>query len=105
MGIEKFIYIGEMGWVIVFNSFYGLGGLKVIDEYKFVIYYKCMWEWIDEDGISCFYFEVFDENWKDVGNLGGFENYFGLFMIDGKVKYVFWDMVDVGVFKGLGCGG
>ena len=64
-----------------------------------------MREWTDEDGISCFYFEAFDENWKDAGNPGGSENHFGLFTIDGKAKYALWDMVDAGVFKGLGRGG
>ena len=64
-----------------------------------------MREWTDEDGISCFYFEAFDENWKDAGNPGGSENHFGLFTIDGKAKYALWDLVDAGVFKGLGRGG
>ncbi len=46
----------------------------------------------------------FDENWKDAGNPGGSENYFGLFTIDGKAKYALWDQVDEGVFEGLGRG-
>ena len=31
----------------------------------------------------------------------GSENHFGLFTVDGKAKYVLWDMVDRGVFEGL----
>lgn len=93
-GVDKLIYIGEMGWVSFFNGYYGIEGFKVIDEYKEGIYYYFLCEWINKEGIFCFYFEVFDENWKDVGNFGGLENYFGLFMIDGKVKYVLWDLVD-----------
>ncbi|MCI4648704.1 glycosyl hydrolase family 17 protein [Phaeodactylibacter sp.] len=105
LGIEKPIHIGETGWATASNSFYGPGGSKATDEYKSAIYHKRMREWTDEDGISCFYFEAFDENWKDAGNPGGSENHFGLFTIDGKAKYALWDLVDAGVFKGLGRGG
>ena len=55
--------------------------------------------------MSCFYFEAFDEPWKDAQNSGGSENYFGLFTADGKAKYVLWDLVDKGVFEGLTRGG
>ena len=99
LGIEKPIHIGETGWATASNSFYGPGGSKATDEYKSAIYHKRMREWTDEDGISCFYFEAFDENWKDAGNPGGSENHFGLFTIDGKAKYALWDMVDAGVLK------
>ena len=52
--------------------------------------------------ISCFYFEAFDEPWKDpTGNSNGSENHFGLFTVEGKAKYALWDSVDNGVFKGL----
>ena len=63
-----------------------------------------MRKWTAEKGISCFYFEAFDEIWKDAPNPGGSENHFGLFTIDGKAKYALWDLVDDGVFKGLGRG-
>ena len=64
-----------------------------------------MRDWTNKMGISCFYFEAFDENWKDAENPGGSENYFGLFTIQGQAKYALWDLVDKGVFKGLGRGG
>ena len=51
--------------------------------------------------LLCFYFEAFNEPWKDAGNPNGSENHFGLFTVDGKAKYPLWDMVDQGVFKGL----
>jgi hypothetical protein len=57
--------------------------------------------WTNESGISCFYFEAFDENWKDAQNPLGSENHFGLITLDGKAKYALWDLVDKGVFKGL----
>ena len=74
------------------------------DEYKSALYYRLMRDWTEEAGISCFYFEAFDETWKDAENPGGSENHFGLFTIEGKAKYVLWDLVDQGVFEGLGRG-
>jgi hypothetical protein len=65
------------------------------------LYYNAMRHWTAQEGMSCFYFEAFDENWKDIVNPDGSENYFGLFTINGKAKYVLWDMVDKGVFNGL----
>ena len=55
--------------------------------------------------MSCFYFEAFNENWKDDKNPKGSENFFGLFTIDGQAKYALWDLVDNGNFKGLTRGG
>jgi hypothetical protein len=60
-----------------------------------------MREWTNTEGISCFYFEAFNEQWKDAHNPEGSENHFGLFTIDGKAKYPVWDLVDKGIFKGL----
>ncbi|HKL91171.1 MAG TPA: hypothetical protein VJ880_08315, partial [Allomuricauda sp.] len=57
--------------------------------------------WTAEAGVSCFYFEAFNEPWKDSHNPKGSENHFGLFTVDGKAKYTLWEMVDQGVFKGL----
>lgn len=105
LGIEKPIHIGETGWASASNGFYGPDGTKATDEYKEGLYHSLMREWTDKNGISCFYFEAFDENWKDGGNPGGSENHFGLFTIDGKAKYALWDLVDKGIFKGLSRGG
>ena len=60
-----------------------------------------MREWTNTAKISCFYFEGFNEPWKDAHNKKGSENHFGLFTVDGKAKYALWDMVDTGVFDGL----
>ena len=62
-------------------------------------------EWTNSANLSCFYFEAFDEPWKDSQNTGGSENHFGLFTVDGKAKYVLWDLVDENVFEGLGRNG
>ena len=102
LGIKKPIHIGETGWATFSNGLYGNKGSKATDEYKEALFYRHMREWTTKTGISCFYFEAFDEIWKDAPNPGGSENHFGLFTIDGKAKYALWDLVDKGVFDGLG---
>jgi len=105
LGVDKPVHIGETGWASFSNGFYGDDGSKACDEYKEALFYDHMREWTNAKGISCFYFEAFDEPWKDAGNAGGSENHFGLFTVDGKAKYVIWDLVDNGNFKGLSRGG
>lgn len=105
LGIDKPIHVGETGWASFSNGFYGHEGSKATDEYKEALYYQYMRDWTNSEGISCFYFEAFDEVWKDAQNPGGSENYFGLFTIDGQAKYALWDLVDKGVFEGLTRGG
>ena len=56
-----------------------------------------MREWTDAKGISCFYFEAFDEQWKDANHPEGSENHFGLITLDGQAKYALWDLVDSGI--------
>jgi exo-beta-1,3-glucanase (GH17 family) len=101
LGVNKPIHIGETGWASVSNGFYGPKGSRATDEYKQAMYHKLIRDWTAEANISCFYFEAFNEPWKDAGNPNGSENHFGLFTVDGKAKYPLWDMVDQGVFKGL----
>ncbi|MBX2826714.1 MAG: glycosyl hydrolase family 17 [Flavobacteriaceae bacterium] len=105
LGVEKPIHIGETGWATISDGLYGPSGSKATDEYKQALYYQHMREWTNANGISCFYFEAFNEPWKDAGNPVGSENHFGLFTVDGKAKYVLWDLVDKGVFKDLTRGG
>jgi exo-beta-1,3-glucanase (GH17 family) len=102
LGIKKPIHIGETGWASFSNGLYGNKGSKATDEYKEALFYWHMREWTAKAGISCFYFEAFDEVWKDAPNPKGSENHFGLFTIDGKAKYALWNLVDEGVFDGLG---
>jgi len=101
LGVKKPVHIGETGWASVSNGHYGPEGAKATDEYKQALYHNMMRKWADENKVSCFYFEAFDEPWKDYNNENGSENHFGLFTIDGKAKYVLWDEVDQGIFKGL----
>jgi exo-beta-1,3-glucanase (GH17 family) len=101
LGIKKPIHIGETGWATMSNEFYGNSGSKATDEYKSAMYYKLMKEWTNKEGISLFYFEAFDEQWKDSKNPLGSENHFGLINLQSQAKYILWEMVDKGVFKGL----
>ncbi len=105
LGVDKPIHIGETGWASVSSGFYGPNGSKATDEYKQAEYHKLMREWTGEAGISCFYFEAFNEPWKDSHNPKGSENHFGLLTVDGKAKYAIWDLVDQGIFEGLTRGG
>ena len=101
IGVDKPVHIGETGWATISNEFYGEGGANAIDEYKSGLYYKAMREWSDANNISVFYFEAFDEPWKDAANPLGSENHFGLINLQAQAKYALWDLVDEGVFEGL----
>jgi exo-beta-1,3-glucanase (GH17 family) len=101
LGVNKPIHIGETGWASYSNELFGYEGTAASDEFKQALYYKSMRDWTNKAGISCFYFEAFNEQWKDAHNPDGSENHFGLFTIKGKAKYPLWDLVDKGVFKGL----
>ncbi|RME92445.1 MAG: glycosyl hydrolase family 17 [Bacteroidetes bacterium] len=105
LGVDKPVHIGETGWASASNGFYGPTGSFACDEFKQGLYHQYLREWTDSAGISCFYFEAFDEPWKDAANPGGSENHFGLFTVDGQAKYPIWDLVDQGIFDGLKRGG
>jgi exo-beta-1,3-glucanase (GH17 family) len=97
----KPVHIGETGWASVATGHYGPHGSMACDEYKEGVYYKQMRKWTNKTGITCFYFEAFNEKWKEAHNVHGSENHFGLFKINGEAKYAVWDLVDKGVFNGL----
>lgn len=98
---NKPVHIGETGWASSSDGLYGSDGSKASDEYKQALYYNSMREWTNKEGISCFFFEAFDEPWKDSQNPLGSENHFGLFTVDGKAKYALWEEVDKKTFKDL----
>ncbi|GAA4811025.1 glycosyl hydrolase family 17 [Litoribaculum gwangyangense] len=101
LGVNKPVHIGETGWATISNEHYGASGSKAADEYKSGRYFQLMREWSYKAKVSCFYFEAFDEQWKDANNPGGSENHFGLINLKGEAKYAIWDLVDRGVFNGL----
>ena len=101
IGVNKPVHIGETGWATFSNEQYGNEGSKATDEYKSAKYYQLMRDWTNTQGITCFFFEAFDESWKNSNNPLGSENHFGLIDLQSQAKYLLWDSVDKGVFKGL----
>ncbi len=101
LGIDKPIHIGETGWATVASTLYGESGSQAADEVKEKIFYEDMREWSNKEGMSLFFFEAFDEPWKDKRDALGSENHFGLFNRYGQAKYALWDEVDKGTFEGL----
>jgi len=101
IGVNKPVIIGETGWATISNEQYGNDGSKATDEYKSAKYYELMRAWTNKSSITCFYFEAFDENWKNSSNPLGSENHFGLIDRQSQAKYMLWDDVNKGAFKGL----
>ncbi|WP_420315881.1 glycosyl hydrolase family 17 protein [Ekhidna sp.] len=102
LGYEnKPIHITETGWSSKTNDWYGPKGSKATDEYKQKLYYEEIIKRCEEQNITCFYFEIFDESWKDDRNPLGSENHFGLITLKGEAKYALWDLVDQGAFDGI----
>jgi exo-beta-1,3-glucanase (GH17 family) len=104
LGLEKEIHIGETGWASLDNSHYGPDGTHAAHEYIAGLFHAAAREWTRESGMTCFYFQAFDEPWKSDGTAGS-EGHFGLITVDGKVKSALWDLVDAGIFEGLSRGG
>jgi exo-beta-1,3-glucanase (GH17 family) len=98
---DKPVHIGETGWATYSNGHYSDDGSKASDEYKEALYHKYLREWSIENKVSCFYFEAFDEQWKDAKNPKGSENHFGLINLKSEAKFALWDFVDNDAFKGL----
>ena len=105
LGVSKPIHIGETGWSSLAAELFGTEGSHAADEYKQKLYFDSMTAWTKSEGMSLFFFEAFDEPWKDGHNPDGSENHFGLFTVDGKAKYAVWNWVDEGRFDGLTRGG
>lgn len=101
IGVDKPVHIGETGWATYCNELYGKLGSKAVDEYKSAQYYNLMREWTINQKISCFYFEAFDEHWKNSANPLHSENHFGLMNMESQAKYAIWNQVDNNVFQGL----
>lgn len=101
LGVDKPVHIGETGWATMSNGPYGADGSKAADEYKSGKYYRLIREWSNAAKVTCFYFEAFDEQWKDSDNPLGSENHFGLINLKGEAKYAIWNLVDEGKFEGL----
>ena len=101
LGLDKPAHIGESGWASIAAIDYGTTGSKAADEYKQSLFHQMMREWTDGEGISFFFFEAFDEQWKDRGSPRGSENNFGLIKLNNQVKYALWNLIDEGVLEGF----
>ena len=101
LGLNKPVHIGETGWSSHASELYGPDGSRACDEYKAALYYELIMDWAKNEGISCFYFEAFDEAWKDAANPGGSENHFGLINLRSEAKLAIWEAIDNGLFTGL----
>lgn len=101
LGVDKPVHIGETGWATISNEYYGPNGSRATDEYKMKQFHDMIRDWSNENGVSVFYFEAFDEKWKDAENPNGSENHFGLINLQSEAKYVLWNIVDAGLFDGL----
>ena len=101
LNIEKPVHIGETGWASIDGTAYGVNGSKAADEYKQKAFHDRLRAWTDEAGISLFFFEAFDEQWKNADSPDHSENHFGLVTLDNQVKYTLWDAFDEGQFTGL----
>ena len=97
----KPVHIGETGWASISDGLYGPEGSHAADEYKQALFFNGMRNWVHSSGISCFFFEAFDEPWKSAANPTDSENHFGLFTAQGEAKYALWPLVKQGVFEGL----
>ena len=86
---DKSVHIGETGWASVSDGFYGPEGSRAADELKQALFHQGMRNWT-QSGISCFYFEAFNEPWKSAANPTDSENHFGLFKVDGEAKHALW---------------
>lgn len=105
LGLDKPIHVGETGWASDDDLLYDREGSGAADEYKEMLYHDQIRTMLQDQGMSCFYFEAFDEPWKGGDNPGGSENHFGLITVDGVVKMPLWDAFDEGIFDGLTRGG
>jgi hypothetical protein len=101
LGIAKPVHVGETGWASKDSGAYGEKGSIAADEFKQKLYYDYIREWSDQAGVTLFYFEIFDEVWKNPADQAGSENHFGLVRINGEVKYALWSLIDDGSFGGL----
>lgn len=81
-GVE--LIIGEVGWATTASEF----GPRASEENQ-LRYFRELNDWAAELGVTMFWFEAFDENWKgDPNNPNGAEKHFGLFTVDRKPKLV-----------------
>lgn len=81
---NKQIVITEAGWASIASEF----GLRASQE-KQLRYYNEVMDWAEQNNITTFFFEAFDEDWKgNPDNPQGAEKHWGIFTVDRKPKKV-----------------
>lgn len=81
---DKPIAILEAGWATTASEF----GERA-SEASQARYYREIHEWAEQNSVTVFFFEAFDEPWKgDPGNPQGAEKHWGLFFVDRSPKLV-----------------
>ena len=76
--------IGEAGWASEASEF----GERASETHQ-QQYYEELMSWADENNVTTFFFEAFDEDWKgDPNDPMGAEKHWGIFTIDRKPKQV-----------------
>jgi exo-beta-1,3-glucanase (GH17 family) len=83
---DKPIVITEAGWCTNSNG-RGMNAGHALQELQ-AIYYQDLMDWTREEGLLCFVFEAFDENWKGSPDPLEPEKHWGLFTADRKPKRV-----------------
>lgn len=74
------IAITEAGWATISHEF----GERASEE-KQEIYFHELLKWADENNVTTFWFEAFDEDWKgEPGRMDGAEKHWGLYTVDRK---------------------
>lgn len=84
------IVITEVGWPDIASEFGERASEKKQEQY----YHEIM-NWCDENNITCFFFEAFDEDWKgNPNNPMGAEKHWGVFFIDRTPKKVMQEIIN-----------
>lgn len=81
---NSIIVISEAGWPSIASEF----GERASED-KQLQYYNDLMQLANENNITTFWFEAFDEDWKgDPGNMMGAEKHWGLYTVNRKPKKV-----------------
>ena len=82
----KPIVISEAGWCTNSNG-RGMHAEHAVQELQ-AVYYQDLMDWTRAEGLLCFVFEAFDENWKGSPDPLEPEKHWGLFTVDRRPKLV-----------------
>ena len=83
---DKPLVITEAGWCTNSNG-RGMHAEHAVQEWQ-ATYYADLMAWIQAEGLLCFVFEAFDENWKGSPDPLEPEKHWGLFTADRRPKLV-----------------